>query len=114
MNPSRELDALVAEKVMGWKWEDDRLTIEGHYKDENGEYHSSFFPSTDIAAAWEVVEKFDRYEIVKTELPLPTGEVWKPHVVLSHWKKDSFGTAFGDTVPHAICLAALKAIGVEI
>ena len=41
MKPGRELDALVVEKVMGWKW------LSGN----------PWAPSTDIAAAWEVLEK---------------------------------------------------------
>jgi len=55
----RELDALVAEKVMGW-------TVDGIWRMYTGEVvrHAAgknmktrFNPSTDISAAWEVVEK---------------------------------------------------------
>lgn len=49
MNAGHELDALVAEKVMGWT---DCLAI----KPKVGNGHP-FSPSTEIGAAWEVVEK---------------------------------------------------------
>lgn len=64
IEPGRELDVLVAEKVMGWKtnwlktdwWEEINPNTHRHkglVKD--------FKPSADIAAAWEVVEKMHEW-----------------------------------------------------
>ena len=69
LEAGRELDALVAEKVMGLL-----VTNHGTAKiiygkvEVDGKEHVTFSPvrpySTDIAAAWEVVEKMsDDYEI---------------------------------------------------
>ena len=85
MEPGRELDALVAEKVMGWRrmrWmdyhapsrgcsgEDQRVSLTYSWHDANGEMTENvedmssdegdnppWSPSTDIAAAWPVFEK---------------------------------------------------------
>ena len=66
MEPGPELDRLEAEKVMGWKrttegappgcayWKDDDGFIQAA-EDPGGSLNWS--PSTDIAAAWEVVRK---------------------------------------------------------
>ena len=77
MKPGRELDALVAEKVMGWR----KKTLPGGgggftaWVDENEKvmklisnstmsetcYRCDYFrPSTDIAAVWEVEEEIDK------------------------------------------------------
>lgn len=54
MEPGRELDALVAEKVMGW-----RLQGQSYWLCGDDVVHDVLFwnPSTDMYAAWEVVEK---------------------------------------------------------
>jgi hypothetical protein len=133
MNAGRELDALIAKKVMDWEdnWEkpngrafpDMWGTMDF---DKNGPIRVPNFPcySDDIASAWEVVEKmrtfsdtlsyafvlqdnsehrgkgewlarFDQYEATTDDLT--TVEWWS-----------------GATAPLAICLAALKAVGVEV
>lgn len=54
MEPGRELDALIAEKVMNFKIESpsaEQCTI------WDGREVRYFEPSTDIAAAWEVVDR---------------------------------------------------------
>lgn len=84
MKPGRELDTLVAEKVMGWE----RTTLYGEtdwWKTPDGReiQQSNVCPyrySTDIFAARDVVEKVKEFE----------------------------------KFPYAICLAALKAAGVDI
>ena len=112
MLPGRELDAVIAEKIMelevvrnkkgGWS------IGEANYwytNDEPGGVLSNPLPeySTDIAAAWEVVEKLQKLN------PL-------------HIRSDITGRWFvscgpfnasASTAAHAICLAALKAVGVE-
>lgn len=66
MNPGRELDYLVAEKVMGWRLlnknsgmnNDLALVVTpGWYGPGQSLVMEKFEPSTDIQAAWQVVEK---------------------------------------------------------
>ena len=102
MRAGRKLDALIAGKVMGWRnatgtWIDGVIpwaTDSGYRR------KSEFCPSTDIAVAWEVVDRLQGtlcFELRR----LPDG---------------GFYCAFGkkiraeaSTVPLAICRAALRA-----
>lgn len=59
--------------------------------------------STDISAAWEVVERLDGTYEPTIERHGPGWTAWF----------DS-ASAWAETAPHAICLAALKACGVDI
>lgn len=121
----RELDALVAEKVMGWQ------SIE--YNDFKIWAHQDYLPaitnhplgfampegysplprySTNIAAAWKVVEKF---EAKHWEISISTDEIGYL-VYLTRRNDDGGSTTFkgeADTAPLAICLAALNAKGVS-
>ncbi len=103
MNAGRELDALIAEKVMGRAFDAEfhRECAEDNLETELRNY------STDIAAAWEVVEKLRsegcRYSI--TDCPHEK----RPTVQLT-LKTGAACGAYAPTVPHAICLAALKAL----
>jgi hypothetical protein len=101
--PGRELDALVAEKVLGWPAARDAKAIgEAGYWTAGDERFIHGLPafSTDIAAAWEVVEKL----IASDEWP----EFSLEYEATLKW---SVGDCYGATAPHAICLAALKAMG---
>jgi len=108
-----QLDALVAEHVMGWtkyledypdgepgetydSWDDDkkRLSVLPNY-------------STSMAAAWEVVEK----QFSKTAFTFDHCENYVKLVVA--WEGDLIEIE-SDTAPRAICLAALKAVGVSV
>jgi len=112
MKPGRELDALVAEKVMGWTY--GHPCPEGmdclHWADEKGKVRDYKPPqySTDIAAAWEVVEKMSeqwpQYQLAKIE------DGWSVM-----WGFDGYGwpEATGKTAPEAICKAALLAVTEE-
>lgn len=118
---SRELDAQVAEKVMGWKrdfrlskshseaW---RVVAEG---DVTGQFIQplSWSPSTSIEAAWEVVEKMQDTDR-KFQIESSTGCNGKWGAVFSQYH-EPFGEAWGwaETAPEAICLAALKAINLK-
>jgi hypothetical protein len=119
----RELDNLVALRVMGYKFptfEEMKETAEEQWKDqpscihffrgfdawlEDGEFkwkYNSKSYSTDISAAWEVVEKFDFPEI-KVQLRNHEGpSLWK--CILAD------GWATGRTAPEAICKASLIAV----
>jgi len=119
MNAGRELDALVAEKVM-------ELAV-GHWGEKGtpefegmvawpikqnpmlGQFELPHY-STRIEDAWRVVEKLDLlfdYEIRRTMAGWQIGGHW--------WYNDGEGGfnvyAEAPTAPLAICLAALKAVG---
>lgn len=93
---NREIDALIAEKIMG--------RIAKPY-------------STDIASAWQVVEKF-----VKDGREVGVSFIRNPYNDFVGWicdigPKDGFRHVISveeETAPMAICLAALKDIGVTL
>ena len=106
MKPGRELDALIAEKVMGetvtWGG-DPGGTIIPWVGEPDGIQGECPPYSTDIAAAWAVVEKKSGCNLI-----------W--HGDLQEWHCQFFGDpTFGEIgkapiAPLAICLAALKAM----
>lgn len=115
MKPGRELDALIAEKVMGGirHKEHSVLAVDVSARSftigEGWEYPRY---STDIAAAWEVVEKI----IKEWRLDKP-GRNFKISRRLEGWECEITSDFIGNsaevncsTAPHAICLAALKAV----
>lgn len=99
MKPGRELDALIAEKVMGLITDLDRQTVWDVY--EKPGYPLPHY-STDIASAWLVVEKLDLH------LELLTYKKKSKTEWCAIFDIDDEG--WGATAPHAICLAALKAV----
>ncbi len=115
LEASPELDALVAEKVMGWKLGKLFPSSESQYWiDSGGEptlYRTLnckdreitiFQPSLDIACAWEVVEKLEM-------IVGPGGEGWQ---AMEQYDLDAPGFhATAPSAPLAICRAALKAVG---
>lgn len=104
MTPGRDLDALVAEKVMGYRRKRDDCNT--YWVDSEGEEPShSHEYSTDMAAAWSLVDKISNIRIETNGLK------W---FVFSRGSHSEELLAVSDTAPHAICLAALKAVGVEI
>lgn len=121
----REIDALIAEKVMGCKpvpliagagWRcgcSDDESQEGH--NDKRQERQTFLSrqtliaySTDIAAAWTVVEK-----MAESGWEVDIAGLGKAYRV-AFWNRDS---AVGKTrsmfAAKAICLAALKAVGVN-
>lgn len=105
MEPGRELDSLVAEKVMGselhWDGEEGqsyRIVEEKAFE----EFLKPFNPSTDIAAAWEVAEKFHSWELHKL---LPGIRTYKAVM-----NADPRSVSYSDSAPEAICKAALLAV----
>lgn len=126
MQAGRELDALVAEKVMGWKWCENDIGKESlqppseeyaflspnhpvFWADEKG--YTKIMPhySTNIADAWKVVEKMRENFWVQVDV----GDI-----ILCSMGEYGFVCstiqAEAETAPLAICLAALKAMGVEV
>jgi hypothetical protein len=99
------LDALVAEKVMGWRWEDCFRAYTGVLTVRHEEYGGPPFYSTDIAAAWDVVEKMRER---RADFYIRFVSTWT--VEFDSVAGDYNGYTDGDTAPLAICLAALKAV----
>ena len=122
--PGRELDVLVAEKVMGWRsgkcngfvdeyysgWRCQECGTTGQWGFQ-GEHEKEPSPySTDIAAAWEVVEKIEGLKPHHDLLIIPSypAVAWEEAPVDFHdYGRDVIR---GETIPHAICLAALRAV----
>ena len=113
MRAGRELDALVAEKVMGWTntreqaFEVTRgqLVLIGVSPDGDDLAPVPEF-STDIGAAWSVVERMVR-DGHNVELKY-TANGWQC-VVEWHFEESPF--ALADEAPLAICRAALRMLG---
>ena len=137
MPAGREMDALVAEQVMGWKivqgseWNPsreamDQIPYEPHlvcwmdgtlnlYRPLDNPVHGwsmqeDWYPSSDIAAAWMVVEKISllhNWDLCPIE--------WKSNysihtVCFVIYDSTTSYTGKGSTAPLAICRAALKAV----
>jgi hypothetical protein len=112
MKAGRELDALVSETF-------------GIYAIAGG----SFEPSTNISDAWEVVEKLvEENEKLKFDLKVDKTFVMDYEKASQYWRKSYVGrfeehlgymqsnlfVEEADTAPLAICLASLKAKGIDI
>lgn len=107
----RALDALVAEKVMGWL----PHTRNSAYYATAGAVNSvgegfatqmqaninDWRPSADIAAAWQLVDKVAMFKFCDIT---QYDEVWVIDNVVSDWRVEA------ETAPLAICLAALRMV----
>lgn len=125
MKADRELDALIAERVFGWRRSDETGELCWHTPDMIFECGipnlvNKLLPhySTSIEAAWEVVEKLRQHCFRITVYSQPQQGL-AVQVVNGGEGPYLSAEVYGnidkcDTVPHAICLAALKALGVEI
>ncbi len=114
LEAGRLLDALVAEKVMGWRrkpgrnvWIDDNVLTGWLIEPDDVNDAPCWAPSTDIAAAWEVVEKV-MYPHGWYLAPVPDSEGWWGVFTPPDEHRE---VALGATAPLAICRAALKAVG---
>lgn len=95
LKPGLELDKLIAEKVLGW-YQDSVVGGPRDWWYEKGIESKTLYLnhySTDIKAAWDLVEKFKL-------CVMPWAGQW---MVYRHTKK-----YIAPTAPHAICLAALN------
>lgn len=121
MIAGRELDALVAEKVMEWIFHPMQLmgmppTMSKEfwtYRDGESIHHVYDLPpySTSIAAAWEVLEKLHGQKDYCQDTLLACGvekTQYGYECLLTGVDGEWHETA--DTAPLAICLAALKAV----
>jgi len=103
----REIDSLVAEKIMGWKPDRDELW---RWDDGSGSGRPIECPrfSEDIAAAWTVVEKLgeDGFLLYRVS----NRPIWRAQFNLAEAVFDWPGYADAETAPLAICRAALSAV----
>jgi hypothetical protein len=124
---ARKLDALVAERVMGEHTPvfipHDPSTFLTDIRSENGnwyltsDYEAGDVPywcplpfSTNIAAAWMVVEKLREQSIAVTVSTMgPRAETGVHTTVCGTGSPHTWA----ESAPLAICLAALKAVGVD-
>lgn len=123
----RELDALVAEKVMGCKLKQHpmdypvtKYTIlcgcyDGRHEFQDAVSTQLKFYSTDIAASWTIVEKMTQnnyhfciHKYFGNQQYTAEFHLHELDIVGTHAGRDSSNPA------RAICLAALKACGVDV
>ena len=107
-----EINALVAEKIMGWHPSTDkRLRGDGWWS--RGTEHTCELPDyyTDVSAAFEVQAEMERRGYwMRLESPTLPGHPWvcRFSSPTNNHVQESSGTHAA-----AICLAALRALGVE-
>jgi hypothetical protein len=114
MKAGRELDALIAARVMGWTGvridhpggEEIRMGTSPEGKGGVVRHYS-----TDIGAAWAVVEKMRAAGWSFTLQPYPGATTWD--VIFGRFGSGAWARDIADA-PYAICLAALRAVGVEV
>ncbi len=118
----RELDARVAEKIMELKpalVEDDMTVftrgrewlLRGDwYYEGDGFVDEVPYYSTDIAAAWKVIERLQQRGIWLCSLE---GKWKNLYRVILEWRREGLQHAqvMESSAPLAICLAALEAVG---
>lgn len=129
----RQVDVLVAEKIMGWflnistgerVWTDGTGQYVAHV-DPNAPTGFKFTPSTDIQDAWKVIEKLQENQLgvaITSGIEEPS-KSWKYVVEIHDYKIEAIyveetenvvGFCLHESAPMAICLAALKSIGVDL
>ncbi len=104
----RELDALVAEHVMELPEIYSGMYDTGDFGDADKSKPIPHY-STDIAAAWQVVEKF-----LKDGVAREVGVSILNATTCAEFDEEftTIGMAVEETTPRAICLAALRTKGV--
>lgn len=135
MKAGPELDALVAEKVMGWvrtqeSWYDEEgvdatvlesptgamVQAHGWGKDCDYSEFGDVLPrfSTDIAAAFELLRRYRNSNYVHVEILASPSEAFWCFRVRTDAGGPVIATAEESTAPLAICAVILKALGVEV
>lgn len=107
LEAGRELDALVAERVFGAVVDGERSSID---PDSADCWRETPHFSTDISAAWEVVEMvYAKWNgRVRATILRDDGGCYCKFVALTG--HGIVGSAHADTAPLAICLAALESV----
>lgn len=100
----KKLDALVAEKVMGWEAKPGRAY---YWTGKDRVVRSVFYQfSTDISAAWELLCKFKTHQVTFHENGFYQQSDMKYRVIIAKNQH----VAYANTAPEAICKAALLAV----
>lgn len=113
---NRELDGVVAEKIFGWRAGNDpkQPWVKGWFTPDGAWYMGTPSFCDDISAAWLVVEKLREYgfllESVGDGIHWAVNLMNPPNTNNIRAEID----VIAETAPKAICLAALKACGVEV
>ncbi|MEH6862802.1 hypothetical protein HUS59_17060 [Bacillus velezensis] len=110
MKDKREIDRLIAEKVMGWQTQTfPNIGVTSAYT-EDGELTipEQFSPTKNLDQAWSVVEKF---KLVKIERDSNRSNA--PYLAVIPTETQVF-TAIAETPQMAICIVALEACGTEV
>jgi hypothetical protein len=123
MEPGQELDALVMVEVFGWDLTPHEF---GHdlphgpfraigYDDEGRHVRGMPCPSTDIADAFELVDKHPYYFSLRrtNDYRNARWNLGDPIKWVCRFYAPEKFQVVADAAPHAICLAALKAVGYE-
>lgn len=108
MRAGKPMDELIAQHVFEWRNE------KGSWIDPATDQETTLRPfSTDIAAAWEVVDRICERMV---QLQLSGGKIWKARFYKSvaHTLETQANLATGSTPAEAICLAALAMRGVDL
>jgi hypothetical protein len=101
MQTNHEINALVAEHIFGYR--------------NNGSSYSQYLLDTSLFTdAWAIVEKLTRTDVCCFDLSFSASEGWICSMRLLLGDHDKPFIERGSTAPEAICLAALKAKGVEL
>lgn len=105
----RELDAMIAERIMGWRWHEVLAVWSPYPYSTLAETRSAseWCPSTDIAVAWEVLEVMHG-----RGFGIEVFRYGKSEGLEVLWFVDIGGadTVSAETAPLAICRAALAAL----
>lgn len=112
---NRQIDALVAEKVMGWgiHKRNTAFWVKSDRVDEVEARPIAFIhewqPSTDISQAWQVVEKLRNNIYCQIEF-------WEDRNYSVNIITESGNSGYKEdkSISMAICLAALQAVGVNL
>lgn len=118
-----ELNAAVAVEVMGWKYVEDspKVVRPCHWRGEDGTSQAGWWMGphpwgTDIAHAWEVVERMQerfgkRLSFLLSHDDGYGASAWSATFWVGKAKYEAMPPA--DTAPRAICEAALAAVRAE-
>lgn len=117
---NRDIDKLVAEKVMGWKVKSiqtSERSWQDAWRNEDEKimaWYREWKPSTDISSAWQVFEWLEAHGVVSVSSADDNGKgcTFIPYVFRGQGLRDVSVSA--SCHPRAICLVALRAVGVEV
>lgn len=106
---NREIDALVATHIMGWVYQHD-VWYSPEYKTAQ-KFDCPPRYSTEIAAAWQVVKKLCDAPagVMDLQITYSRSNGWYVEIGCGTCSDRELSDA-----PMVICLAALKALGVEV